>query len=79
MDDRTIEALASGESDPLDKPFKPCAVYYPDAGFTEVVLADVATVWAPGGWSHVGHDMETGEIVAVRLAGDQTKRDFNRK
>lgn len=59
--------------DLINAPFKPCAIYYPDAGFTEVVLADVPTVWS-GDWAQVGYDMETGEIVAVRLPGNHERK-----
>ena len=55
------------------RPFEPCAIFYPDAGFTEVILADVAMVWID---DRLGYDMGTGELVAVRLPGDVTKCDW---
>ena len=50
--------------------FKPCVVENNEADNTEIVLRDVATVWYFGGRDHeLGYDMETGELVAVRVAG----------
>ena len=59
----------------LSAPFKPCAIYYPDADFTEIVLEDVPTIWGGVEWAQVGRNMMTGEIVAVRLAGRGTTRN----
>ena len=58
----------------LTRPFKPCAIYYPDDDCTELVLADVGTVWASRESMDLGYDMETGELVAIRVNGDVTDR-----
>ena len=66
------EALAN---ELLNKPFEPCVIYYPDANYTEMVLRDVAVVncqLAPG--FSAGFDMDTGELVMLRVSGDVTKR-----
>lgn len=50
--------------------FVPCAIEYDESAHTEIVLADVPTVWVYGGSSHeLGYDMETGALVAVRVPG----------
>lgn len=59
----------------IDRPFQPSAIYYPDGDYTEIVTSDAPVVWsvADGRLVYVAFDMETGELVAVRLSGDVTK------
>lgn len=68
--------------DLLAKEFVPRATYLPDADMTELVTRDCAVVWSRMRYSEaeLGHDMETGELVAIRLFnGDYTKRRKARK
>lgn len=54
--------------------FKPCAIYYPEGNYTEIVLEDVPTVWVDDA---CGFDMDTGKLVAMRVPGDKTNRLTN--
>lgn len=66
---------------PADAPFEPRIIYYDEMRLTEFIMADVTTVWSP--WratAHMGHaidlgyDMETGELVGVKIWDDVRKR-----
>ncbi len=63
--------------DDLTTEFKPCVAVFDDPKRTEVVLKDCAIVWHfpedVNGEVDLGYDMETGELVAVRLYGDRSK------
>lgn len=64
------ETCAAGE-------FVACVAYYQDADFTEIAIKDCAIVWGRMRYSEaaLGYDMETGNLVAVRLLnGDYTQR-----
>ena len=53
--------------------FVPCAVYYAETDHTEIVLRDCVTVYHPiGPDTEAGYDMETGELVVIRVPGDVT-------
>lgn len=59
--------------------FKP-TIYYNDAmKLTEMVLKDRPTVWQPFGVSEhfldLGFDMETGELIAIKVWADVRTRD----
>lgn len=60
----------------LAKEFKPCVVVFDDPKRTEMVLADTAISWGFQVNPNVdlGHDMETGELVAIRVYGDMSRR-----
>lgn len=67
----------------LTTSFKPCVVVFDDPLCTEIVLRDCAIVWHPvrdvvrnPTGTEVGYDMETGELVAIRVHGDVSKRKF---
>lgn len=63
------------EDDELRKPFRPCVIYNEAGKFTEIVLEDVATVWDSSKMGDdVGHAMDDGRLVAVRIAGDVRKK-----
>jgi hypothetical protein len=50
--------------------FKSCVIYQQDSHTTEVVLADVPTVWHSIRDIDLGYDMDTEELVAIRVNGD---------
>ncbi len=61
----------------LTTPFKPCVMVLDDPKRTEMVLRDCPTVWDTHddvGGVDFGYDMETGELVAIRVYGDRLKR-----
>lgn len=63
------------DDDLLEAEFKPCVTYNEQADFTEMVLRDCAVVnrqLAPG--FSAGFDMETGELVLLRVSGDVRQR-----
>jgi hypothetical protein len=61
----------------LTKPFEPCVVILDDPKRTEMVLRDCATVWVDHPARvrmELGYDMDTGELVCIRIYGDVSKR-----
>jgi hypothetical protein len=59
-----------------NRTFEPCVIYYPHANCTEMVIRDAVTVWRLlDGDVEAGYDAETGDLIAVRMPGDQTKRN----
>lgn len=57
--------------DLLTKEFKPCVIVYSDPIRTEMVLRDCATVWVEDAPNvDLGYDIETGELVCIRVYGD---------
>ena len=65
------------EDDPdLTRPFEPCVIYYPDAHFTEMVLADTPVVYRHvyRAFLDLGYDMQTGKLVCIRISGNHEKR-----
>ncbi len=59
----------------LEKTFEPCVIVDDDPKTTEMVLRDCATVWRPHMVGvDLGYDMESGELVAIRIYGDVSKR-----
>lgn len=60
----------------FETPFEPCAVVFDDPKRTEMILRDCVLVWVrdPIGID-LGYDMETDELVSIRVYGDVTKRD----
>ncbi len=63
-----------GEDPLLTKEFKPCVVVFEDPKRTEVVLSDAPMVWTQDGTVDLGHDMDSGELVAIRVYGDVSRR-----
>ena len=64
-------------SDGLHEEFVPCVVVMDDPKRTEMVLRDCATVWVIHrsiGAVEFGYDMENGELVAIRVYDDVSKR-----
>lgn len=58
------------------KEFEPCVVRNDAAGFCELVLKDTATVWSACKQEvEIGRDMETKEVVAVRIHDAPDPRD----
>ena len=63
----------------LTTPFKPCAIYYPDADQTELVISDAPMFWKAYGYGiELGYDMETKQLVAVRLFDDDFTKPVSR-
>jgi len=63
--------------DLLTKEFVPCVTVLDDPKRTEMVLRDCPTIWVMPDDTHevdLGYDMETGELVAVRVYGDRSRR-----
>ena len=60
----------------FDTPFQPCVVVFDEPKRTEMILRDCSMVWVLQKWDDVecGYDMETGELVAIRIYGDVSKR-----
>lgn len=70
-----LDGILDKDDDDLTVPFSPCVQYLPDADHTEMVLRDVPVinrVLAPN--FSAGYDMETGDLVLLRVSGDITKR-----
>jgi hypothetical protein len=60
----------------LDTPFVPCVKIHGNPKRTEMILRDTATVWVQGvALVDLGYDMETGELVCVRIYADVAKRE----
>lgn len=62
--------------DDLTKEFKPCVIVFDDPKRTEMVLRDCGIVWQDTSANNfeLGYDMETGDLVAVRIYGDVSRR-----
>ncbi|MEM7746617.1 MAG: hypothetical protein AAF346_00080 [Pseudomonadota bacterium] len=60
--------------DLLTKEFKPCVSVLDEPKRTEIVLRDVVTVWRPRGGVDLGYDLNTNELVAIRVFGDVSKQ-----
>lgn len=63
----------------LHKPFKPCVIVFDDPKRTEIILRDCSIVWtspANDPNTDLGHDMVTGELVAMRYYGDVSVRKW---
>ena len=72
-DKTTMEMIADLEA--LIKPFESCVQVFDDPKRTEMVLRDCAIVWrSPKHGLDLGYDMETDELVAIRVYGDVSKR-----
>lgn len=62
--------------DLLTKEFVPCVVVYDDPQRTEMVLRDCATAWIEdSSGPDLGYDMEGGDLVAIRVYGDVSRRE----
>ena len=66
---QTIPALA--------EPFEPCAVFYPEGNYTELLVEEAPIVWRALPREELidmGFDMKTGKLIAVRISGRHEKR-----
>lgn len=62
-------------SDDLTKPFEPCVMVLDDPKRTEMVLRDCPVAWVYDlAEVELGYDVETGELIAMRVYGDASKR-----
>jgi hypothetical protein len=63
--------------DLLTTAFVPCVIALSDPKRVEMVLRDCATVWVQCVGAQdvdLGYDMETGDLVSIRVYGDVLKR-----
>ena len=59
----------------LTIPFVPCVVVLDDPKRTEMTLRDCPMVWVQDSReTDLGYDMETGELVCIRIYGDVSQR-----
>ncbi len=49
-------------------PFKPCVIWWPEVGATEMILEDTMIVWQPWG-PYQGHAVDLGYSENGRLVG----------
>lgn len=75
-----VRARPKMSDDLLTKEFVPCVVVMDDPKRTEMVLRDCPTFWVQDHrGSHLqdidlGYDLETRELVAIRVYGDVSER-----